>query len=43
MAKKIDEKILKMMTLTERFKYINEQKRIKYGLGIRNTTALPTR
>ena len=43
MAKKIDEKILKMMTLTERFKYINEQKRIKYELGIRNTTALPTR
>ena len=43
MAKKVDEKILRMMTITERFKYINEQKRIKYGLGIRNTTTLPTR
>ena len=43
MAKNIDEKILRMMTITERFKYINEQKKIKYGLGIRNTTALPTR
>lgn len=43
MAKKIDEKILKMMTLTERFKYINEQKRIKYGLGIRDTNAPTTR
>ena len=43
MAKNIEEKILRMMTITERFKYINEQKKIKYGLGIRNTTALPTR
>ena len=43
MAKKVDEKILRMMTITERFKYINEQKRIKYGLGIRNTVSLTTR
>ena len=43
MAKNIDEKILRMITITERFKYINEQKKIKDGLGIRNTTALPTR
>ncbi len=43
MAKKVDEKVLRMMTITERFKYINEQKRIKYGLGIRNTTTLPSR
>ena len=43
MAKKLDEKILRMMTITERFKYINEQKIIKYGLVIRNTTAIPTR
>jgi len=43
MAKKVDEKILRMMTITERFKYINNKKKIKDGLGIRNTTALSTR
>ena len=43
MAKKVDVKILRMMTITERFKYINEQKKIKYGLGINNTVSLPTR